>query len=78
MSSEVGNIEVKEYVSDGIAGQHSPFASKFLESLRSYGGTDRLLTLNELQVAMERLKTIPRFGSFGDDERLSDFIFVAK
>ncbi|MCE2974450.1 MAG: caspase family protein [Cyclobacteriaceae bacterium] len=68
----------KEYVSDGIAGQHSPFASKFLESLRTYGGADRLLTLNELQVAMERLKTIPRFGSFGDDERLSDFIFVAR
>jgi len=68
----------KEYVSDGIAGQHSPFASKFLESLRTYGGADRLLTLNELQVAMERLKTVPRFGSFGDDERLSDFIFVAR
>jgi hypothetical protein len=68
----------KEYVSDGIAGQHSPFASKFLESLRTYGGADRLLTLNELQVAMERLKTVPRFGSFGDDERLSDFVFVAR
>lgn len=68
----------KEYVSDGIAGQHSPFASKFLESLRTYGGADRLLTLNELQLAMERLKTVPRFGSFGDDERLSDFIFVAR
>jgi hypothetical protein len=68
----------KEYVSDGVAGKHSPFAGKFLESLRSYGGNDRILSLNDLQVAMEKLKTLPRFGSFGDDERLSDFVFIAK
>jgi hypothetical protein len=66
----------KEYVSDGIPGRHSPFAGKFLEVLRSYGGIDGLVTLNELQVAMERLKTTPRFGSFGDDEKLSDFVFI--
>ena len=53
-------------------------AGKFLESLRSYGGTDRILSINDLQVAMEKLKTLPRFGSFGDDERLSDFVFIAK
>jgi hypothetical protein len=68
----------KEYVSDGLAGKHSPFAGKFLESLRTYGGNDRLLTLSELQVAMEKLKTVPRFGSFGEDERLSDFMFIAR
>jgi hypothetical protein len=66
----------KEYVSDGIPGKHSPFAGKFLEVLRSYGGPDGLVTLNELQVAMERLKTSPRFGSFGDDEKQSDFVFI--
>lgn len=68
----------KEYVSDGIAGKHSPFAGKILESLRSYGGSDRMLTLPELETFMEKLKTQPRFGSFGDDERLSDFVFVVK
>jgi len=34
----------KEYVSDGVAGKHSPFAAKFLESLASYGGDDGVLT----------------------------------
>ncbi len=68
----------KEYVSDGVVGQHSPFAAKLIESLRSNGGEDFILTLSEIQVAMEKLKTLPRFGSFGDDERLSDFVFVSK
>ncbi|MBX2894591.1 MAG: caspase family protein [Cyclobacteriaceae bacterium] len=68
----------KEYVSDGVAGSHSPFAAKFLESLRTNGGDDFVLTLTEIQAAMEKLKTLPRFGAFGDDERLSDFVFVSK
>lgn len=68
----------KEYVSDGIPGKHSPFAAKLIESLRSYGGEDRILTLSELQVNMEKLKQVPRFGSFGADEKLSDFVFVAR
>ncbi|MBL7841955.1 MAG: caspase family protein [Cyclobacteriaceae bacterium] len=68
----------KEYVSDGIPGKHSPFAAKLIESLRSFGGDDRILTLSELQANMEKLKQVPRFGSFGEDEKLSDFVFVAK
>jgi hypothetical protein len=66
----------KEYVSDGIPGKHSPFASKFIESLRSYGGTDHVLTLQELITNMDVLKQVPRTGSFGDDQRLSDFVFI--
>lgn len=68
----------KEYVSDGIPGKHSPFASKFLESLRGYGGEDRVLTLQEIITYMEVLSQLPRTGSFGDDEKLSDFVFIAK
>lgn len=68
----------KEYVSDGIPGKHSPFAAKLIESLRSFGGDDRILTLSELQANMEKLKQVPSFGSFGEDEKLSDFVFVAK
>lgn len=67
----------KEYVSDGIPGKHSPFAAKLIESFRSYGGDDRILTLGEVQLSMEKLKQMPRFGSFGADEKLSDFVFVA-
>lgn len=68
----------KEYVSDGIADKHSPFAGQLIESLRSLGGDDRILTLAELQVSLEKLKQLPRFGSFGNDEPLSDFVFVVK
>jgi hypothetical protein len=68
----------KEYVSDGIPGKHSPFSEKLIESLRTMGGSDRLLTLAEIQVELEKLKTLPRMGSFGDDEPMSDFVFVGK
>lgn len=68
----------KEYVSDGIRGQHSPFAKYFIEALKSNGGEDRILVLNEINLFMERLQTTPRFGEFGIDEKGSDFVFVAK
>lgn len=68
----------KEYVSDGIQGKHSPFTVSFLEALKSNGGSDRVLTLSELKTFMERLRTTPRFGNFGDDQAESDFIFIAK
>ncbi len=68
----------KEYVSDGIPGQHSPFAAKMIKSLRTRGGEDRVLTLSELKSGMENLILLPRFGSFGSDEPGSDFVFIAK
>lgn len=68
----------KEYVSDGVPGKHSPFTEKLIESLRTIGGEDGVLTLAELQANLEKLKQLPRFGSFGDDESLSDFVFVGR
>jgi hypothetical protein len=68
----------KEYVSDGIPGKHSPFAAKFIESLRNSGGVDHVLTLQELITNMEVLKQVPRTGSFGDDQKQSDFVFILK
>jgi hypothetical protein len=68
----------KEYVSDGIRGQHSPFAKNMLEALKTNGGEDRILILDEIKLFMERLQTTPRFGEFGEDEQGSDFVFVAK
>jgi hypothetical protein len=67
----------KEYVSDGIPGEHSPFAKKFLEALRTYGGSDRILTLAEIKVKLQKLEPTPRQGEFGKNENLSDFVFVA-
>jgi len=68
----------KEYVSDGVRGQHSPFAQHMIEALKSNGGEDKILILDEIKLYMERLPTTPRFGGFGDDESGSDFVFVAK
>lgn len=68
----------KEYVPDGRPGQHSPFARKFLEALRNYGGGDKILTLPELLIYLEKLKPEPRFGEFGSNEPGSDFVFQAK
>lgn len=68
----------KQYVSDGIPGQHSPFAKNFLEALRGRGGRDGVLTLPELVTYVERLKIVPRYGEFGDNAPGSDFVFIAK
>lgn len=69
----------KEYVSDGIAGKHSPFAAHILEALRTRGGDDRILTIGEILPFLEKIKQHePRAGEFGDNEKGSDFVFVAK
>jgi Caspase domain len=68
----------KQYVSDGIPGQHSPFAKAFIEALRSKGGRDGILTLAEITPYVERLKVTPRAGEFGDNAPGSDFVFVSR
>ncbi len=68
----------KEYVSDGRPGQHSPFARKMLEAIRSYGGSDNILTISEIKSFVEKIDPEPRFGEFGTDQPGSDFIFVVK
>lgn len=68
----------KTYVSDGIPGKHSPFAKNFINALQSQGGTDGILTFQELFGFVEKLKIQPRAGEFGDNAIGSDFIFVTK
>jgi Caspase domain len=68
----------KEYVPDGVPGNHSPYARKFLDALRNYGGHDRIMTLAELVLYFERLIPEPRFGEFGANEPGSDFLFIAR
>jgi len=68
----------KEYVSDGIAGRHSPFAKQFIEALEKGMGGDGILTLNEILTYVETLKTAPQYGKFGSDQIGSDFVFVVK
>ena len=68
----------KEYVPDGRPGFHSPFARRFIESLRHYGGDDGVLTTAEILQFVEKVNPQPRFGEFGDNEPGSDFILVVK
>ncbi len=68
----------KQYVPDGRPGHHSPFARKFLEALRNYGGRDKILTTMELISYIETISPEPKFGEFGDNEPGSDFVFVAQ
>ncbi|MFM8349178.1 MAG: caspase domain-containing protein [Bacteroidota bacterium] len=68
----------KQYVSDGIPGKHSPFAQRLLQAFKEGGGEDRILTLGELKLQVERLIPEPRSGSFGTDNQASDFLFVGK
>ena len=67
----------KEYVPDGRPGSHSPFARRFIEALRGYGGADKVLTLNEIGSFIEKVTPEPRRGEFGDNEPGSDFLFVS-
>ncbi len=68
----------KTYVSDGIKGQHSPFAKSFLAALDSQGGKDGILTIQEIFSYVEKLKNPPKLGEFGDNAPGSDFLFLVK
>lgn len=68
----------KEYVSDGVKGSHSPFAKQLIAALNSMGGNDGILTLSEMLTYVEKLKTAPQFGKFGNDKQGSEFVFVVK
>ena len=69
----------KEYVPDGRPGHHSPFMRKFLEGLRNYGGSDRILGTDELKVLyMDSVDPQPFLLEFGDNQPGSSFLFIAK
>jgi pSer/pThr/pTyr-binding forkhead associated (FHA) protein len=68
----------KERVPDGRPEEHSPFARRLLEALRSYGGEDGLLTLAEVHTRLQLVEPEPRAGEFDRNEPGSDFVFLAK
>ena len=63
----------KEQVPDDSA-----FVQAFLEALRSKGGLDNILTVDEIASYMENVKPKPRASGFGSDEPGSDFLFFAR
>ena len=68
----------KDYVPDGRPGHHSPFARRFIEALRNYGGKDGILTINEILQFVEKVEPQPCFGEFGDNEPGSDFLLISR
>ncbi len=68
----------KDYVPDGLPGHHSPFASHFLEELRTYGRNQGYLTFTNILTAVEHTNPEPHWGEWGNNEPGSDFFFVSK
>ena len=69
----------KETISDGCAGCHSPFARALLEGLRSLGGPDGILTLDEwFSNYLQKVDSGPVSGEFGSNEPGSSFALVLK
>jgi tetratricopeptide (TPR) repeat protein len=68
----------KEYVPDGLPGHHSPFASRLLDVLRTYGGSQGYLTFAGIAAGVENTKPQPFWGQWGDDDPGSEFLFVPK
>jgi len=67
----------KEYVPDGRPGHHSPFARRLLESLRSFGGGDGILTLEEMLLEIEKATPEPRTGELLGHEPGGSFVLIA-
>ena len=69
----------KEQVSDGIPGRNSPFVRELLKALRSKGGIDNLLTIEEILTYFENLDNPkPCSDEFGRNEPGSDFLFITR
>ena len=62
---------------DGRPGHHSPFARRILESLRTFGGSDGILTLEEMMIKIEKAVPEPRTGELLGNEPGSSFILIA-
>lgn len=70
--------KTRRYLTFGGKEAVSPFVDKFLEALRSGGGEDRVLTLDELFGYVQGVSPKPRYSRFGSDETGSDFLFIAR
>jgi len=66
-----------EYVSDGIAGSHSPFALSFLQTLER-GKSKKYLTLMDFVDRMRMLETEVNYGAFGNHHRDGEFVLLYK
>jgi hypothetical protein len=68
----------REYLPDNRPGRHSPFVRQMLEALRSYGGGDGILTLDELLLYLRRVTPSPRSGELAGNAPGSSFAFATE
>jgi hypothetical protein len=69
----------ERYVSDGVPGEHSPFARDFISVLMTEGGTDKdgILITSEFESVLLKNAQQPRFGSLSpEDGPSSDFVLL--
>jgi len=66
----------KKEVPDGYSGQHSPFALRLLEALRTEGGKNGFLTATEIFAFVQTLPSAPQFDNFGHHEIGGEFMLV--
>jgi hypothetical protein len=75
----ISSVDQKTEAPEGRG--HSPFTWKLLEALRSGGGSDGVLTWNELSGYLEKLQPEPRGGVFPKSQNSDpggDFLFIRK
>lgn len=73
-----------EYVDDGVAGAHSPFASALISALD--GNQEEVLFSSDIFGSVKRnmarnpqsISQMPTYGRFGLDNNSTDFVFVRK
>lgn len=69
----------KVRVSDGVAGQHSPFARRLLAALATHGNKHGLLTFSSLYTRVEESNPTPVRGTFGSrHDPGGEFTLVAR
>jgi hypothetical protein len=67
----------KEYVSDGVPGKHSPFATKLLHALET-GGDEGILTVAGIKAFMQKLKPEPVINQWPANDPRGEFLFIRK
>ena len=78
--SSGGQVEVE----DGVGEGHSPYAIAILNALRSTGGSDKVLTISEMEQHILKVyeeKKIPyasASGPFGNNQKSKGFLFIHK
>ncbi len=68
----------RQYLTSGGKEQtpdRSKFALQLKLALRTFGGADGILTINEIETYLEKVYPIPRSGYFGDHEG-GNFLFI--